>query len=127
MEMASSDSGESGDGNKKKEEKVEEEETIVVCGYDTKMSGTEFRVIVVTICFLVLSFIVASTVKSLGKVLAFVGATGSTMVSYILPGFCYYYIFDEDTGAPAWKRNCALAQGVAGCIIIPVCLTFIFI
>lgn len=130
MEKAKKEKMETGVGSKNKEENVEEEdekETVKLCGYDTRTSGDQFRLLAVTVCFLLLSFAVALAVKSLGKVLAFVGATGSTMVSYILPGFCYYYIFDEDTGAPAWKRHCALAQGIAGCIIIPVCLTFIFV
>eukprot|EP00606_Chrysophyceae_sp_TOSAG23-5_P000983 GSChrysophyteH2.ASY1.ANO1.646.1 assembled CDS len=82
----------------------------------------------ITVCFLLASFAVASIVKSLGVVLALVGATGSTTVSYILPGFCYYYTFpphDLD-GRPLWKTYLALAQGCMGLSIIPFCLTFIF-
>ncbi len=39
------------------------------------------------------SFVIAMSVSDLSVVLAFVGATGSTAVSYILPGFFYYYMF----------------------------------
>lgn len=67
------------------------------------------------------------SVSDLSVVLAFVGATGSTAVSYILPGFFYYYMFKNPEDGPAWKRNLALAQGIAGLIIVPLCLTFIFL
>jgi Transmembrane amino acid transporter protein len=43
--------------------------------------------------FLVLSLAIALSVKDLGVVLAVVGATGSTVVSYILPGAFYYNMF----------------------------------
>lgn len=98
-----------------------------LCGYDTGLVARDFRYWSSTLTFLVLSYIIALSVDDLGVVLAFVGATGSTMVSYILPGFCYYLIFDEASGAPKWKRYTAFAQGVAGLIIVPVCLTFIFV
>ena len=82
----------------------------------------------ITGVFLLSAFAVASVVKKLGVVLALVGATGSTTVSYILPGFCYYYTFpphDLD-GRPLWKTYAALAQGCLGLLIVPFCLTFIF-
>lgn len=40
----------------------------------------------ITCAFLVLSFIIAMSVSDLGVILGVVGATGSTTVSYILPG-----------------------------------------
>eukprot|EP01032_Pedospumella_encystans_P014512 gene14512-16659_t len=81
----------------------------------------------VTAGFLLFSFVIAMSVSDLSVVLAFVGATGSTAVSYILPGFFYYYMFKNPEDGPAWKRNLALAQGIAGLIIVPLCLTFIFL
>lgn len=108
-------------------EALKAEGTVKLCGKDTGVAPSQFRVWIVTVVFLILSYILALSVKSLGKVLAFVGATGSTMVSYILPGFCYYFIFDEKSKAPKWKRTAALIQGCLGLIIVPVCLTFIFI
>jgi Amino acid permeases len=42
----------------------------------------------ITCVFLVLSYIIAMSVSDLGVILGVVGATGSTMVSYILPGKC---------------------------------------
>ena len=121
------------DNNKDKDTTVvvaaeEDGPPVIICGYDTGMSFDRFRYWVCTACFLTLSYVVALSVKSLGTVLAFVGATGSTMVSYILPGFCYYFIFTENSERhPAWKRYFALFQGCLGLIIVPLCLTFIFI
>ena len=77
---------------------------------------------VVTFCFLALSFSVALAVTDLGVILGIVGATGSTMVSYVLPGLCYYLAFRE----PHLKRQMALAQFLLGLLIIPVALTTIF-
>lgn len=37
------------------------------------------------------------TVSSLDKVLAYVGSTGSTSISFILPGLFYYKISDPDS------------------------------
>jgi amino acid permease len=66
-------------------------------------------------------------VSDLSVVLGLVGATGSTTVSYILPGFFYYYLFKDPAEGPGWKRTLALVQGTVGLVIVPVCLTFIFL
>jgi len=66
-------------------------------------------------------------VRDLSIVLALVGATGSTTVSYILPGFFYYLLFKNPEDGPGWKRSAALAQGILGILIIPFCLVFIFL
>ncbi|MCJ1338445.1 hypothetical protein MMC09_003733 [Bachmanniomyces sp. S44760] len=58
-------------------------------GGDT-MGDTRFAAI--TTAIIVLSYIVAMTVSSLEKVLAYVGSTGSTSISFILPGLFYYKI-----------------------------------
>ena len=76
------------------------------------------------VCFLAMLLLVAITVSNLGIVLSLVGATGSTAVSYILPGFFFYYTFTAEE-APAWKRRLALAQGILGLAIVPIFLTFI--
>lgn len=79
------------------------------------------------VAFLLLTLLIAITIEDLSIVLGLVGATGSTTVSYILPGFYYYLLFKDPADGPAWKRNLALAQGIFGLIIVPVCLTFIFL
>jgi amino acid permease len=60
-----------------------------------EMSDLRFSVITTTI--LVLSYIVAMTVSSLEAVLAYVGSTGSTSISFILPGLFYYKISSPDS------------------------------
>lgn len=59
------------------------------------MSDIRFAAITTTI--IVLSYIVAMTVSSLEKVLAYVGSTGSTSISFILPGLFYYKISSPDS------------------------------
>jgi amino acid permease len=52
----------------------------------------ETRFAAITTAIIILSFIVAMTVGSLETVLAYVGSTGSTSISFILPGLFYYKI-----------------------------------
>jgi amino acid permease len=46
---------------------------------------------------IILSYIAAMTVSSLDTVLAYVGSTGSTSISFILPGLFYYKISAPDS------------------------------
>jgi amino acid permease len=62
-------------------------------------------------------------VSNLGLVLAVVGATGSTLISYILPGACYALIYRERS----LQRYLAIALCLYGLAIVPVCLTVIAI
>ncbi|KAJ5280372.1 hypothetical protein N7478_005744 [Penicillium angulare] len=61
------------------------------------MSDIRFSIITTTI--LILSYLVAMTVSSLEAVLAYVGSTGSTSISFILPGLFYYKISAPDSPA----------------------------
>ncbi|KAF3045762.1 hypothetical protein E8E11_002976 [Didymella keratinophila] len=58
---------------------------------------SDMRFAIVTTILIVLSFITAMTVSSLSLVLAYVGSTGSTTISFILPGLFYYKISDPDS------------------------------
>lgn len=60
-----------------------------------EMSETRFAAI--TTAIIILSYIVAMTVSSLEKVLAYVGSTGSTSISFILPGLFYYKISSPES------------------------------
>ncbi|ERF69178.1 hypothetical protein EPUS_01135 [Endocarpon pusillum Z07020] len=62
---------------------------------DGSLSETRFAAI--TTAIIILSFIVAMTVNSLEAVLAYVGSTGSTSISFILPGLFYYKISSLDS------------------------------
>ena len=62
---------------------------------NTDISETRFAAI--TTVIVILSYIVAMTVSSLESVLAYVGSTGSTSISFILPGLFYYKISSPDS------------------------------
>lgn len=59
------------------------------------MGDTRFAAITTTI--IVSSYLVAMTVTSLERALAYVGSTGSTSISFILPGLFYYKISAPDS------------------------------
>lgn len=69
------------------------------------------------------SLAVATLVGDLGVVLSVVGATGSTLVSYILPGACYTQLHPERS----YERAAALVMLGSGCMIAPLALVVIFI
>ncbi|KAK4124776.1 hypothetical protein N657DRAFT_569956 [Parathielavia appendiculata] len=58
---------------------------------------SELRFALITGTILVLSYVTALNVSSLSRVLAYVGSTGSTAISFILPGLFYYKISDPDS------------------------------
>jgi amino acid permease len=75
-----------------------------------------------TALFIVCSWRIASSVDNLGKVMAVVGATGSTCVSYILPGAIYIRLHPQ----PHAKRHVAQLMLCAGLLIAPIALHAIF-
>ncbi|RKF71267.1 Vacuolar amino acid transporter 5 [Golovinomyces cichoracearum] len=58
---------------------------------------SEPRLAFITTVIIVLSYVVSMTISSLDKVLAYVGSTGSTSISFILPGLFYYKISSPDS------------------------------
>ena len=74
----------------------------------------------VTTAFLLATTTIALVVTDLGVVLSLVGATGSTIVSYILPGTTYYLLCRERN-----KRWRGLLQLSLGLIIMPLSLALI--
>jgi hypothetical protein len=58
---------------------------------------TDMRFALLTTVIIAASYTVALTVASLDRVLAYVGSTGSTSISFILPGLFYYKISDPDS------------------------------
>lgn len=92
-------------------------------GKGSKVLPTNIEFYTVTAVFLFASFAVAMSVTNLGTVLELVGATGSTAVSYILPGAIYWRLHPY----PHPLRYAAALQFTIGCCIVPIALTFIFI
>lgn len=58
---------------------------------------SELRFALITSGILILSYFTAINVSSLDRVLAYVGSTGSTAISFILPGLFYYKISDPES------------------------------
>jgi amino acid permease len=79
---------------------------------------------------LVLALCVALAVDDLGIMFSFVGATGATMVSFILPGAAYYHMHARPE-APFWQQETltvgAYCLFVAGCVFAPMGVAFLFI
>ncbi|KAH7551193.1 hypothetical protein BM1_10067 [Bipolaris maydis] len=66
-------------------------------GAPKSVEMSDLRFAIISTVLIVLSFITAMTVTSLEKVLAYVGSTGSTTISFILPGLFYYKISDPES------------------------------
>ncbi|KAI8147320.1 transmembrane amino acid transporter protein-domain-containing protein [Fennellomyces sp. T-0311] len=77
---------------------------------------------IMTTVILVGSYLLAITVSELDLVLAFVGSTGSTTISFILPGIFYYKIHENDPWKPG--KISAVCLAVYGLLVMGVCLTF---
>lgn len=82
--------------------------------------------VIITVVFSVGAFVIAYHIDNLGSVTAIVGATGSTMVSLILPGGFYYWIHHKQTDH-WWQTRFALLQFVIGIMVVPLCLCVILI
>lgn len=87
-----------------------------------RVSPDESMHFIITTVFIALAFVIAMSVTDLGIVLSVVGATGSTIVSYILPGMCYWRL-----GPKGCKRWLALVLFLLGCTIMPTALTVLFL
>ena len=98
------------------------------------------RYITVTAVFLTASFLLAVAMDDLGILLGIVGASGSTVVSWILPGLFYCRMFQHGRGEadggggeeghppePLWKVRTAWCQLAVGVALVPVCLTAILL
>jgi amino acid permease len=78
---------------------------------------------IITISFLASSFILASIVDDLGVILALVGATGSTLVSFVLPGLIYIKLYPNKD----LSLVMAYVQLLLGIVITPLALYLIII
>ena len=59
-------------------------------------SVADVRYFAITLVLLVFSLIIALATDDLGMVMAIIGATGSTLLGYIIPGYVYVSIFDKN-------------------------------
>ncbi|KAI3403059.2 hypothetical protein KGF56_004119 [Candida oxycetoniae] len=90
---------------------------------------TSKKFYIITSCIVVLSYLVAIMVTSLAKVLAFVGSTGSTSISFILPGVFGYFLIRPMNGATELDKLdklCkygGLALAIWGGAVMVICLS----
>ncbi|AET40983.1 uncharacterized protein Ecym_7133 [Eremothecium cymbalariae DBVPG len=93
----------------------------------TTIEGKRFFVITTSI--LIASYTLAVSVSSFARVLAIVGATGSTSISFILPGIFGYHFVGSEYSAKDIPRNLkilkylAFALTIWGIIVMFTCLT----
>lgn len=80
----------------------------------------------ITIVLLVVGYTAAVTIKSFALVLALVGATGSTAISFILPGMFGYKLIGSDSQKPTKQERAfkymSLALVIWGFVVMVVCL-----
>ncbi|KAG7695114.1 hypothetical protein KL932_001571 [Ogataea haglerorum] len=88
---------------------------------------TNTKLVVITTIIVVTSYIVAITVKSLAHVLAIVGSTGSTSISFILPGFFAYRLIGYDSTTLSTRewilKYAGLLLLIWGFIVMIICLS----
>lgn len=90
---------------------------------------TSKKFYIITTAIVTLSYLVAITVTSLEHVLAFVGSTGSTSISFILPGLFGYLLIKPIDGRVTLttkEKFCkygGLALAIWGVVVMIVCLS----
>ncbi|KAG8683458.1 hypothetical protein FRC09_016068, partial [Ceratobasidium sp. 395] len=113
--------------NQEVSEAEEDEEEVIAEARDPhgahgQMSMT--RHIALTMGIVGCGFAIAYFVDDLQLVLSFVGSTGSTTISFILPGLFYFKLFRNDPGHSRVLLGAALALALYGALIFVFCLTF---
>lgn len=86
--------------------------------------------VLLQVVMLVLALLVAMAVDDLGIMFSFVGATGATMVSFILPGAAYYHMHARPDLPFCRQEPFVMASYLlflAGCILAPMGVAFLFI
>ena len=81
----------------------------------------------VSVFIIFITFTISFFVRRLDFVLGLVGATGSTLMVYILPGLFYYKAFSNKSFKEDRFRPFALALAIAGFFIMVICVTFIIL
>ncbi|KAF9940725.1 hypothetical protein BGZ67_006901 [Mortierella alpina] len=81
----------------------------------------QLKYIIMTMAILIGSYLIAITVSDLKVVLSLVGSTGSTAISFILPGSFYYKLHENDpwTG----RKILSMCLTIYGCLVMVICLT----
>ncbi|KAF9525338.1 transmembrane amino acid transporter protein-domain-containing protein [Crepidotus variabilis] len=83
-----------------------------------------FKHFVFTTCIVATGFLTAYFVNDLQLVLSFVGATGSTSISFILPGLFFWKLTKNDPNTSKTMNWSALALMIYGMCVCVFCLSF---
>jgi amino acid permease len=81
---------------------------------------------IITICIIFFGYLISISVSQLDLVLSFVGSTGSTAISFILPGIFYLKISSQTQTQSKWTTILAKYLVVYGFLVMIFCLTFNF-
>ncbi|KAG0199505.1 hypothetical protein BGX28_007249 [Mortierella sp. GBA30] len=82
---------------------------------------SQVKFVVMTMAILIGSYIIAITVTELKTVLSLVGSTGSTAISFILPGSFYYKLHEND--AMTGRKFLSVCLASYGMMVMIICLT----
>jgi len=104
------------------EEEEEEEEEVVDEHAVSDMSFLKHTLL--TAGIIGMGFVIAYFVDNLQMVLSFVGTTGSTTISFILPGLLFWKLSREDPSVSRTLNKAALALAGYGCCVFVICLSF---
>jgi len=97
----------------------EEEDEGLVDADHAHTEMTHFKHTVLTASIVAFGFLIAFFVDDLQLVLSFVGSTGSTTISFILPGLFYWKLTRNDPTVSKFLNRAALALSIyGGCIFI---------
>ncbi|RUS18580.1 transmembrane amino acid transporter protein-domain-containing protein, partial [Endogone sp. FLAS-F59071] len=103
-------------------------------GLKTPPPPSQFKFFIMTTGILVSSYLIAISVTKLdvvralfllsdiSRVLSFVGSTGSTIISFILPGAFYYKLHETEPWHPS--KIIAVFLATYGCCVMAICLTY---
>ncbi|KAF9461215.1 vacuolar amino acid transporter 5 [Collybia nuda] len=105
------------DDNERENDEVIDDEHI-----HTEMSTMKHTLL--TTAIIASGFTIAYIVDDLRMVLSFVGSTGSTTISFILPGLFYWKLTRDDPSKSKTLNRAALGLALYGCFIFVFCLGF---
>ncbi|KAF8739159.1 Transmembrane amino acid transporter protein, partial [Rhizoctonia solani] len=105
-------------------DEAEQDEAEVLDPHGSHGKMSKARHVALTSAIVAFGFAIAYFVDDLQLILSFVGSTGSTTISFILPGLFYFKLFRNDPGHSRVLLGTALALALYGALIFVFCLTF---
>jgi len=104
--------------------KADGEEEEVDDGHGGSPDMSPLKHLLLTVVIVASGFTIAYFVDDLQMVLSFVGSTGSTTISFILPGFFYWKLTQNDPNPNKLMRKASLGLAIYGIFVFIFCLSF---